>query len=117
MFSSLPVEKGYSIRPASHSSIQQSVSAGQKIPTASPRWNRLTDSICYFVAKDMQPFETVDDLGFRKLIHTFEPTYDPPSRKSLTTKYLPEMFTSLSSTIQNKVCSLPSFALTTDFKG
>ena len=43
--------------------ILQAVSATQLIPTSSPKWNKLTESICYFIAKDMQPLDTVDEIG------------------------------------------------------
>ena len=39
----------------------------------SNRWIQLTKSICYFIAKDMQPYDTVNDAGFLKMLHTFEP--------------------------------------------
>ena len=29
------------------------------IPRSLPRWNKLTDAVCYFIAKDMQPIDTV----------------------------------------------------------
>ena len=44
----------------------------------SPRWNTLTQSVCYFIAKDMQPIDTVNDKGFRAMINKFEPRYIPP---------------------------------------
>ena len=59
---------------------------------SSPQWNELTQSIFYFIAKDMQPIHTVNDKGFRTMINKFEPLYIPPNRKTLSTKYLPQMF-------------------------
>ena len=58
----------------------------QKIPTASPKWNRFKDAVCYFIAKDLQPLDTVDDKGFRHLLHTIEPRYEQPSRKTFNNK-------------------------------
>ena len=34
----------------------------------SPRWNTLTQSVCYFVTKDMQPIDTINDKGFWAMI-------------------------------------------------
>ena len=72
--------------------LAQAVLASQKLPQTSPSWSKLTDSICYFIAKDMQLLDTVEDTGFFHLLQSFEPRYDPPSRKTITTKYLPQMF-------------------------
>ena len=52
-----------------------------------PRWKKLTDSICYFLAKDMMPFDTVNNPGFRH-IKTFKPRYTPPDRKTISTQDL-----------------------------
>ena len=87
--------------------------SAQKIPTASPKWNKLTESVC-FVAKDMQALDTMVDSGFRHLLKTFEPRYDPPSRKTLITKYLPQMYDAEDKNIKNEVSQSVSFALTTD---
>jgi len=38
---------------------------------------KLTDSVCYFIAKDMLPFDTVYSAGFLHLVNTFEPQYQP----------------------------------------
>ena len=37
-------------------------------------WNKLTNSICYFIAKDMQPYDTVNVKGFQHLLRTFNLT-------------------------------------------
>ena len=49
-------------------------------PRQSPRWNQLTDALCYFIARDMQPFDTVNDSGFQHLLHALEPRYVPPDK-------------------------------------
>ena len=51
----------------------------------------------------MLPLDTVDDKGFQYLLHTFEPRYYPPLRKTLTTKYLPQMFDTAVSKIKKEV--------------
>jgi hypothetical protein len=94
--------------------IVEAVSTSQKLTQSSSRWNKLTDSVCYFIAKDMQPLDTVDDKGFRNLIRTFEPRYDPPSRKTLTTKYLPQMYEGEKARIKRELSGIKSFSLTTD---
>ena len=71
---SLPADKVVAHeKPSPQQTIVQSITATQKIPTASPKWNKLTNSVSYFTAKDMQPLDTIDDIGFRHLLQTFEP--------------------------------------------
>ena len=72
--------------------ISECIKASQPLPRSSPRWKTLTDSVCYFIAKDLQPYDTVNDPGFLHMINTFEPRYKPPDRKSLATNYLPKMY-------------------------
>ncbi len=72
--------------------IGDSIKASQLLPRSSPRWKRLTQSVCYFIAKDLHPYDTVNDPGFRNMIKTFEPRYNPPDRKSLATNYFPKMY-------------------------
>ena len=55
-------------------------------------WRSLTDSFCYFVAKDMQPFETVNDPGFRQLLKALEPRYECPDRKTISTIHMPQLY-------------------------
>lgn len=62
------------------------------ISRSSNRWIQLTKSVCYFIAKDMQPYDTVNDAGFLKMLHTFEPRYLPPDRKSMACNYMPKLY-------------------------
>ena len=44
-------------------------------------------AVCYYIAKDMLPLDTVSGEGFLHMIKEFEPRYNPPGRKALTTNY------------------------------
>ena len=68
-------------------SIVSALHAAVPLPRLSTRWTKLTESVCYFVAKDMQPLDTVNDVGFRSMIREFEPRYTPPDRKTIATHY------------------------------
>ena len=61
--------------------IAEALHVCQPFSHTSQRWRSLTDSICYFVAKDMQPFQTVNDPGFRQLLKALEPRYECPDHK------------------------------------
>ena len=80
----------------------------------SPRWNTLTQSICYFLAKDMQPIDTVNDIGFQSMMKKFEPRYTIPDRKTFSVTYLPQMYDTEKKRISNLVSSALFYSCTTD---
>ena len=43
---------------------------------SSPRWKGITDVFSYYIAKDMQHLNIVDDKGFRHLLHNIEPLHN-----------------------------------------
>ena len=49
-------------------------------------------SICYFLAKDMMPYDTVNAAGFQHMLLEIEPRYVPPDRKSVATNYMPKLY-------------------------
>ena len=49
---------------------------------SSPLWSKITNSMYYVIAKDMQPYSTINDAGFRHMIATFQPRYTPPDQKN-----------------------------------
>lgn len=61
----------------------------------------------------MQPLQTVEDAGFRNLLHTIEPRYIPPSRKTLRMNYLPSLYEQERKKISEKVSAIDYIALTT----
>ena len=76
----------------------------------------MTDAVCYFIAKDMQPYDTVNDTGFRHMIGTFEPRYTP-DQNTIATHYIPKMYEQEKRHVKDQLTSVvPSgyFALTTD---
>ena len=62
------------------------------ISQSSNQWIQLTKSICYFMVKDMQPYNTVNNAGFLKTVHAFEPRYSPPDRKTIACNYMPKLY-------------------------
>ena len=94
--------------------ISQTLQIRQPMLRSSPRWKGITDALSYYIAKDMQPLSTVDDKGFRHLLHTIEPKYEPPSRKAITTNYIPKLYHETRERMKGKVSSAQSFSITTD---
>ena len=62
----------------------------------------------------MQPFQTVNDPGFRQLIKALEPRYECPDRKTISTIYMPRLYAKEKERIGQAVASVDSFAMTTD---
>ena len=79
-----------------------------------PKWKKLTNAICYFLAKDMMPFDTVNDPGFRYMIKTFEPRYTPPDRKTISTHYMQDLYQREKIRVQQQLNNIEGYAITTD---
>ena len=95
--------------------ITESLLQCEPLSHSSQCWKKLTDAVCYFIAKDTQPFDTVTDHGFRHMLRVFEPRYIPPDRKTVTTHYMPQMYECVRANIVGKMDSdTEQFALTTD---
>ena len=58
--------------------------------------------------------DTINDIGFCKMINQFEPRYTPPDRKTIATHYLPQMFEAEKEHIREAVRSAEYYAVTTD---
>ena len=85
------------------------------IPRSSSRWKSLTNSVCYCIAKDMLPFDCVNDSGFRHMLHTFEPRYVPPDRSTITRHYMPELYDQEKTKVTEAIATeLQYFAFTSD---
>ena len=51
----------------------------------------------------MQPYDTINDVGFHHMIAMFQLRYTPPDRKALATQYIPRMFDSETPRIQQQI--------------
>ena len=78
--------------PKDQSSIEDSFKKLTPLPRSSSRWKALTNSVCYFLAKDLQPLSTANDQGFLHILKVFEPRYTPPDRTTFGRHYLPELY-------------------------
>ena len=62
----------------------------------------------------MIPLDTVSSEGFLHMIKDFEPRYNPPGRKALTTNYLPSLYQQEMDRVKASLGDATSFAMTTD---
>ena len=96
-------------------SITESIQHLQLFSQHLAKWKNLTSSVCHYIAKDMMPFSTVNNEGFRNMLYTFEPMYMLPDRKATTHHYIPEMYECERRKIMNAMeQGLEYCALTTD---
>ena len=102
------------VQSSKQPSIKDALQRVQPMLHSSPRWKKLTDAVCYFIAKDGQPLDTVNDKGFRHLLSSFEPRYTPPDRKTITNHYLPELYLHVKEKIEKQMEHALYFAVTTD---
>ncbi len=107
-------QRGTSKEVRGQLSIAEGFTRGQPLDRSSPRWAQITTAVTRFIAKDMQPYSTVNDCGFRHLLQVLEPRYTPPDRKLLATKYMPALYEQEKVRIQQKIEVIKDFGLTTD---
>ena len=97
--------------------LKDSFAAHSPLPHSTTRWKKLTEAVCYYIAKDMLPLDTVSSEGFLQMVNEFEPRYKPPGRKALTTHYLPRLYQQqldrVKASLSDSRYSV-SFAMTTD---
>lgn len=64
-----------------------------KFPLTSQKSRNITVAIAGFLACDMRPFLTIDNIGYKNLISILETNFKMPSRTHMTQKVMPELYT------------------------
>ncbi|XP_013885882.1 zinc finger BED domain-containing protein 1 [Austrofundulus limnaeus] len=85
-----------------------------KLPSSSARATKITESVIYFICKDMRPLSVVENEGFRNMMKTLEPRYSIPSRQHITDIALPKLYTEVKATVMESLNSAERVALTCD---
>lgn len=67
----------------------------------------------YYIAKDNQPFSTVENCGFKHLLKVICPLYKVPSRNTIKSK-IDEKYVYLAKHFKNKLYKSNKFTMTTD---
>ena len=69
----------------------------------------------YYLAKDMQPYNTVERPGFRKLILKLNPRYNMLSKKFFSQQEIPRLYTKVKeSVVDPKLAEVEYYSATTD---
>ena len=88
-----------------------------KYGLGSRKWQELTDSVTYCIAKDLMPIHTLNKEGFKTLLNSFDPKYEVPSRKYFSQTALLVLYAKTCEEISNELEGVKGggyFAATTD---
>lgn len=86
----------------------------QPLDTSTSRAKKITEAIGIYIASSMRPYSTVEEVGFRYLLHVLEPRYTPPSRKSVRESVVPALYNRTRGIVEQELKAAHSVALTTD---
>lgn len=93
---------------------QTTIAEFNKRPTSLARQKRLNNSLIEMIVGDLQPFSIVEDTGFRNFTAALDPTYQMPSRTTLSRSLLPQIFETCVEKVQKLLNSSEHITLTTD---
>ncbi|XP_052399237.1 E3 SUMO-protein ligase ZBED1-like [Carassius gibelio] len=85
-----------------------------KFPSASPRSQKITESIAYFICQDLRPYSVVENPGFRRMVNAMEPRYPIPTREHLTKVCIPGLYSQTRAHVKASLASAERVALTCD---
>jgi len=79
-----------------------------------PQSLRLHRKLAEMIALDDQPFNIVNNDGFRRLMQAAEPRYTLPSDKHVREVLLPDIYTAVKAKINERLCEAEFVSVTTD---
>lgn len=98
-----------------HQRTQSSISPFVSNASMTPaKQNKIDEKLAILIAQDFQPFSIVEDSGFRGYAQALNPSYVPPSRKTLSKKILPRLYEREYSALKERVKKATEVCLTTD---
>ncbi len=106
------------LKPAAHVTKtlkgQTTLNAFASLPPSSARATAITRDIGVFIAADMRPFSVVENLGFRRLLHTLEARYTILSRAHFTRTVVPTLYKEAKVKVVQTLKEAESISITTD---
>ncbi|XP_019858606.1 PREDICTED: zinc finger BED domain-containing protein 1-like [Amphimedon queenslandica] len=81
---------------------------------SSKKWQLITDTVTFCLAKDSLPLNLVEKPGFQKMIRNLDPKYDLPSRKYFSNIAIPKMYGQLKDTVTKDLENIHHFSCTSD---
>ena len=109
------MEVARSSQSMSQPTILNSFEQAMPYPKSSSRWKSLTQSVSYFLAKDMLSISTINNDGFKRMLQKFDSKYTPPDRTTFARNYLPALYEQEKLKVKKAISSeLQYFSVTTD---
>lgn len=108
------VSKLSSVIPAQQQTIVSTFSSSVPYDKKTKRHGDITNAVAYFIAKDMMPVSTVENVGFKRLLKVLDPRYQLPGRKHFSRTALPQLYTECREIIEKELQSVSYFATTSD---
>ncbi|XP_067257230.1 E3 SUMO-protein ligase ZBED1-like [Chanodichthys erythropterus] len=93
---------------------QSQIAAFMPYDKQSKRNKDITKAITNFLAKDMMPFSTVENVGFRKMMSVIDPRYELPGRKYFSRTAIPKLYGEVRERVEEQLKSVSYFATTAD---
>lgn len=75
---------------------------------------KVNDVLLKMIMKDLQPFSIVDDLGFKQFVYALDPSYQLPSRTTLSRTLLPQLYEDVLQKAKLLLSETEFVSLTTD---
>ena len=94
--------------------IAAALSKSSEYSRDSNKWKSLTEAVTFCIAKDAMPLSTVERPGFLHMLKQLDQRYTPPSRKTMSKKYLPKLYDITRDKVLTKLNDVQYFASTTD---
>ena len=95
-------------------SIDESFAAMGKYDRKSKRWQKLTEAVTYYLAKDIVPFYTVEKPGFKRLVSVFDKQYELPSGKYFSQVAIPSLYNNIRDEVIAEIRNVEYYSATTD---
>ena len=96
--------------------LQSVIEHGMHYDPKSVQAQQFNHAVAYFLAKDMQPYNTVEKPGFKAMVAKLNPRYKIPSRKHFAEQEIPRLYNSVKETnVTPKLKEIEYFSATTDF--
>lgn len=96
--------------------IQEKVTNYVKVskPISALKWKQIDEQLTTMIVKEYQPFSVVEDEEFKKFVSMLNPHYKLPSRKTVSSSLLPQLFTKIEERVSQKLQNVTAACLTTD---
>lgn len=80
----------------------------------SVKWRSLTESVTRYIAKEMQPFNTVEKSAFKEMLQNFDKQYELPGKSYMSKTAIPNLYREVKDAIIKDLKGIDFFAATTD---